>query len=219
MNLTKNKICQLGQKILFLLEKYDASDMVEVYCNNDQLTISKGIIWTKKDVDPHKIFDYAAYDHILSMSFEGKFYEEMNHRGGRLKKKFDELVGSYDLYYELGNSWNLTMIPLNPEDKIAYTHYEKPKERIRLHYWSTNVPYLLRNIMNIWFSKAKAYGDKGSCVIGAGFSFDYNGDEYFMSACSPYQGSLSWEDSKDEIESELRTIGCENIKYDWGIMD
>ena len=219
MKLTKNKICKLAQQILFLLDKYNMSDYVSVYCNNDRMTISGGLIRTEKNVDPHKYFEYAAYEHILSMSFDGDFYEEMNYECGRLKKKFDELVERYGLYYEFGNSWNITMIPLNDNDQIEYTYYQRPKEKIRLYYYGSDVPYLFRNIMNIWYNKAKEYGDGGSCVIGAGFEFDYNGDEYFMSACSPYQGSLSWESCKDEIEERLKRIGCENIKYNWGMMD
>lgn len=219
MKLTKNKICKLGQRILLLLDTFDAAKYTEVYCNNDQLTITGGIVFTKRDINPHEIFNYAAYDHILSMTFRGRFYEEMNYKEGRLKKKFDELISSYDLYYELGNSWNLTLYPLYPEDEIEYTYYKKPKEKIRISYYSQNVPYMLRNIMNVWYKKASEYGDKGSCVLGAGFSFDYNGDEYFMNECSPFQGNLSWESSKDEIQGMLETVGCTDIKYDWGVMD
>jgi len=82
-----------------------------------------------------------------------------------------------------------------------------------------DAPKELQDIMDIWFEKSKAVGDVGSCVIGAGFNFEYKGVKYHMIACSPWQGSISWEMPKGEIEIMLREIGCTDILYDWGRLD
>lgn len=63
--------------------------------------------------DPRDYFEYVNPDHILSMSFEGIFYECMNGYAGDygwcVVQEFDDLLAEYGLYYELGNAWNLTL--------------------------------------------------------------------------------------------------------------
>ena len=73
--------------------------------------------------------------------------------------------------------------------------------------------------MEIWYSLSATVGDKGACVLGAGFQFTYNEKLYFLSSCSPFQGSLSWEKYKDIIQTILELIGATNITYDYGRMD
>ena len=85
--------------------------------------------------------------------------------------------------------------------------------------WDKSVATELRTIMDAWYTLSEAEGDKGSCVIGAGFNFTWNDDDYFMNACSPYQGSISWEAHKEAIRLMLQGIGAESISYDWGRMD
>ena len=81
------------------------------------------------------------------------------------------------------------------------------------------VPHELAVIMKKWYEMSRKVGDKGSCVIGAGFIFTWNGNEYFMSACSPYQGSISWETNKEDVRKMLEDVGATHICYDWGRMD
>lgn len=81
------------------------------------------------------------------------------------------------------------------------------------------VPNRLRQIQIIWAEWAKKYGDKGSCVLGAGFEFDYEGQRYKMLPAGPWQGSCSWEASKDQVEQLLKEAGASDIKYHWGHMD
>ena len=73
--------------------------------------------------------------------------------------------------------------------------------------------------MNRWYTLSTFAGDGGSCVLGAGLEFEWRGNKYFMSACSPYQGSLSWEEPLDEIKQMLADIGAEKIYYNCGRMD
>lgn len=82
-----------------------------------------------------------------------------------------------------------------------------------------NAPLEIFQISRKWTRLANEYGDKGSCVLGAGFSFTYHDKNYFLPPMSQWQGSCSWEHYKDEIQEDLKKIGCENIYYDWGVMD
>lgn len=81
------------------------------------------------------------------------------------------------------------------------------------------VPPELVQIQEEWAKKANAYGDVGSCVIGAGFEFTYNGKQYKMPPASKWQGSCSWEASKDETWIRLAEIGATDIRYEWGNLD
>ena len=62
--------------------------------------------------EPKDYFDYVAEPHILSMSFEGTFYDVLNgtsERAFRLQNQFNNILKKYGLYYELGNAWNLSL--------------------------------------------------------------------------------------------------------------
>lgn len=81
------------------------------------------------------------------------------------------------------------------------------------------VPDKLLQIQSTWAEWAREYGDVGSCVLGAGFEFDYEGQRYKMPPTGPWQGSCSWEASKDKVEELLKEAGATNIRYHWGHMD
>ncbi len=81
------------------------------------------------------------------------------------------------------------------------------------------VPEKLQEIQNTWAEWQREYGDRGSCVLGAGFEFDYEGQRYKMPPTGPWQGSCSWEASKGQIEDRLKEAGAINIQYHWGHMD
>lgn len=62
--------------------------------------------------NPKDYFDYVAEPHILSMSFEGAFYDVLNgtsERAFKLQEQFNNILAKYGLYYELGNAWNLSL--------------------------------------------------------------------------------------------------------------
>ncbi|MBU8732486.1 hypothetical protein KM915_20780 [Cytobacillus oceanisediminis] len=77
----------------------------------------------------------------------------------------------------------------------------------------------LKEIQAYWKEEADFYGDRGACVLGAGFEFTYKDKRYFLQSLSRWQGSLSWEHCKDEIQEMLINIGAESITYEWGVMD
>ena len=231
--ITKTDIGRLANEIKAFLEKNGLASDVSIYFNGnatrsrtdakwnwDEGCYEHNIYWiTEENVDPHDYFEYAAYEHILSMSFEGALYELLNYSGGKIMDKFMKIFEKYGLYYELGNAWNLTCCLIDSNTEVEYTHYEKPRETIYLHNDNFLNPSELQNIMDIWFDLSKKEGEGGSCVLGAGFKFEWKGESYFMPAQSPWQGSLSWEEHKDVIHKMLEDVGATEIYYDWGRMD
>lgn len=94
------------------------------------------------------------------------------------------------------------------------------KDVIRIYNMKqNNIPDELLRISQAWYDYAKRVPDVGSCVLGAGFLFQYNNKWYFLMPCSPYQSSLSWERNKDDIEEMLKKLNVKNLVYEWGNMD
>ena len=63
------------------------------------------------DKDPSTYFEYAN-SKTLSMSFEGGLYSVLNCYvlgWSKLEAEFLKLFEKYDCYYEMGNSWNLSV--------------------------------------------------------------------------------------------------------------
>lgn len=226
--LTKANIEQLTHEITAFLDKHHLQSGVCIYYNNKRLLCEGNwdgenltYKWIEEsNIDPHHYAPYSAYDHIISMSFEGALHDLLNYRGGKLEEQFRAIFTKYGLYYEFGYSWCFTAYPLDDDMEVEYTIYTKPNPVTNLYYHSKD-HYIteLATIMETWYQLSKSHGDSGSCVLGAGFSFEYNGQNYFMCACSPYQGSLSWEAHLDIISALLEGIGAINISYHWGNMD
>ncbi len=226
--LTKANIAQLAQEIITFLNANEMQDTVCIYFNNIRMRSECNwrerpitFTWKQDDnIDPHDYFEYAAYDHIISMSFEGNLYELLNYGGGKIVEDFNSIFNKYNLYYERGNAWNLTAYPLDDNMEIEYTYYSKPETITNLYYHSReDYPSALSNIMDVWYRLSESEGDRGSCTIGAGFNFKYEGKKYFMCACSPWQGSLAHEKWTDVIESLLKNAGATEIYFNYGNMD
>lgn len=223
---TKELIEQFAYDILAYLTKYQLDSGVSIYFNNKRIRHEYNLmeenptpkLIVEENMNPHDYFEYAAYHHILSMSFEGPLYQSLNYTGYK-EEGLRELFEKYGVYWELGNSWNLSTFPIDDDLEVEFTVYTRPKQKKELYMWDTTVPTELRKIMDAWYKLSESEGEGGSCVIGAGFNFTWEGDDYFMCACSPYQGSLSWEAHKDVVRMMLQGIGAENISYNWGNMD
>lgn len=84
---------------------------------------------------------------------------------------------------------------------------------------SSVIPKELLEIQKDWADKANAYGDKGSCVLGAGFEFSYKGENYKMIPASKWQGSISWEMFSGGVYVRLKKIGATNVRFNVGILD
>lgn len=230
MKLTKETIETLVNEIIEYLEKNDMLQDICIYFNNKRICF--GSQWNEEkeiflplkkveeNVNPFHYFKYANAKHIISMSFEGGLYHLLND-GMDKEESFSALFDKYGLYYELGNAWNLSVYPVSESlyEEIEYTSYEEPQEPEHIYLNKEDVPEPLKKVMEIWYSLSATVGDKGTCALGAGFQFTYNGKLYFLSSCSPFQGSLSWEKYKDIIQTILELIGATNITYDYGRMD
>jgi len=81
------------------------------------------------------------------------------------------------------------------------------------------MPQAVLEVSRKWTKLANAYGDVGSCVLGAEFEFTYQGQKYELPPHSQWQGSCSWEASVVEIKKDLEAIGCKDVRYHWGNMD
>lgn len=217
--MTKQTIEQLAQEIMSFLEKNDIVNDTSIYFNNKVIRSGSNGWTTTEDVDPHDYFEYAAYDHILSMSYEGGLYEILNYTFGRKKEEFEAIFDKYGLRFEPGNSWNMTVYPCNDDMDIEYTKYKKPKRTIYLRREDWTTPNQLAIIMEMWYELSSKNDAGGSCVLGAGIYFEWNGDKYFMPAQSPYQGSLSWENHLDKVKDSLKKIDATEIYYDCGRLD
>ena len=233
--LTKMDIAKIVHEIKMFLEDHDLAEDVCIYYNNKResssIKLKKNydydVEWDiEYNIDPHDYFEWAAYEHIISMSFEGELYDLINYRGGKALDEFDKLLEKHGLYYELGNAWNLTVYVIDPDEmNVEYTVYDCPEPPIELHLTYDENPICfggddkLRDIMIAWRKGIEKVGDQGSCVFGAGFEFEYEGKKYRMAPPTHYQGSISWETDRADIERQLENIGATEIIYNWGSLD
>lgn len=226
MKLTKNKIEELVMEVEKFLESHDLLSDVSIYFNNKCRRWSYNYkedacsLKEEDDVDPHDYFEYAAYEHVLSMSFEGGLYSVLNgYSSDVLEEKFLSLLNKYGLYYELGNAWNLTCYPNDDDMEIEYTIYEKPMTTVTIYSHSEDIPSILMNIKRKWdeLSATTQYLG-GSCTIGDGFEFTYNNIPYKM-VTPNFQGSCIYEHWIGTIKEELKNAGATNIYYNYGFMD
>lgn len=231
--LTKLRIEEMANEITNFLEERGIIEDVCIYFNDKRISFS--VKWSadylkyevvkkeEENICPLDYFKYAREEHILSMSFEGELYYSLNYSSsGKTEEDLLKIFEKYGCYFEFGNAWNLSAFPNDDEMEIEYTDYSSKKEPepIRIYYNNTeDIPDELREIMNIWWQLSEKTGDIGSCVMGAGFKFKYKNILYFMSACSPWQGSCSWEAHVDHIRGQLEKIGATEIYYDYGVLD
>lgn len=230
--LIKKDIEKLAMEIVAFLSEKGMGNGVCIYYNDKVMKgkiefttdefVNDGLVklWeVEHGVNPLDYFEWANPDHILSMSFDGSdLYDALNY-GYKTADEFQDIFNKYGLYYELGDSWNLSAFPEDDDMEIETTNYERPEQAEHIYLRREDVPKPLKLIMELWHYLSNTVGDKGSCVIGAGFKFRYEGKLYFMSACSPYQGSISWETHKDTVKEMLEGIGATEITYDWGRLD
>jgi len=185
--MTKKDIDNLVKEIMDYLIQEDLAEDLCIYFNGRRMYNQYGYdeysnrtgeseLVTEDGFCPFDYFQYANPRHILSMSFEGAFYESVNYSGYGLDG-FDKILERHDLYYELGNAWNLSLYPMddNMYPQIEYMDYT---DRIRpdpTHIYDpdrqSEIPSALQEIMREWHHLSSATDDRGNCVIGAGFTF------------------------------------------------
>lgn len=122
---TSEKLVELRDEIHSFLKKNDLWSDVRIYVDGKCLATDDGhgrgvkvdedsfLIY---DMDPRDYFEYVCQPHILSMSFEGRFYECLNGCAGdygwSIEGEFCDLLRKYGVYYELGEAWNLSCYPI-----------------------------------------------------------------------------------------------------------
>lgn len=224
--ITKEMITELGNKVVKLCRKNDYID-TSVYYDGKRYRIERvydeandkpiTTVIVDDDCHPGKYFEYYNNNHILSMAFEGELYSLMNYGNGC--EELEKLFAKYGVYYELGNSWNLSVYPNDWNAEVEGYKYEVEPDPIHIWRHKEDNPPELQKIMDAWYEESKKVGDVGSCVVGAGFNFTWNETKYFMSACSPWQGSCSWEKHVPMVQTMLELIGATDVVYKWGILD
>lgn len=131
--MTKNRIEKLAMAIRDFLDNHFLNGDCRIYFNGmcwehgtedsmvtwdaeheEYLEIPKRNGWKViENINPKDFFEYAGG--IVSMSFEGSFYDAMNGWSKyniKMQDAFQELLGKFGCYYELGNAWNLSVYPI-----------------------------------------------------------------------------------------------------------
>lgn len=131
-NITEREIAELANEIYEWLLKHEMWIDTTIYFNG--IAWSTSSKHESKDVrqdfryngepfvyedDPRYYFEYVRDPHILSMSFEGDLYDIINYGSWGLEEEFRKLFskhkvfdpeyGECELYFELGNAWNLSV--------------------------------------------------------------------------------------------------------------
>lgn len=70
-----------------------------------------------------------------------------------------------------------------------------------------------------WKTVTEKSGDEGSCVLGECFEFSLGKKYYRLEPLDMFQGSASREKYVEGVRQALKAEGCENIRFDYGMMD
>ena len=219
--LTKERIEGLALTILEVLHEKELDDALCIYYNNKRISTYGKKKDIEENINPHNYFQYCAFNHIISISTEGGLYDKLNYGSGEFPQKLEKLFEELGIYYEMGNSWNLSFYPIDDNMEIEYTYYEDPEEKeIVLFYGAVDkcLPEI-ENIMKAWFMLSTKEGNIGACVLGAAMRFKYQNKKYKMLPCSPWQGEGSWLPYVEFVKESLENIGAIEIKWDYGVMD
>jgi len=114
--MTKKRIEKMATEIRSFLLNYDLWVDVRIYFNGKCFATDDAQghyfyndpnnLVVLEDMDPHRFMDYVG--DVLTMSFEGDFYEVINYGiAPKILERFDKIIEKYGCHYELGNAWNL----------------------------------------------------------------------------------------------------------------
>lgn len=111
--MTDIEIRVLATRIRDFLDEYWLAGDCRIYFNGMCWEHSVGDEGWKRivDINPKDYFEYAGG--VISMSFEGILYDILNGYTNALGReyatKFERLLEKNGCYYEMGNSWNLSI--------------------------------------------------------------------------------------------------------------
>ncbi|MBR1444861.1 MAG: hypothetical protein IJ583_15165 [Firmicutes bacterium] len=95
--------------------------------------------------------------------------------------EFDMIIGKYGGYVEVWDYFSYYFADCHGADAADFKKFDEATENITQKYiypGLNDVPPILSFIQNIWSQRCKYTGDGGSCVIGEGMEFTYNGQIY-----------------------------------------
>lgn len=231
--LTKKRIEGIAWRIYRSLDSQSLAPDIRIYFNNRCIDCNSGT-WEGanlkvkatilENINPLDYFEWAAKKHIISMSFEGPFYDYMD-RYCKFPDELENLFKDEGIFWELGNAWNLTFY--SGEDReIEYTVYNEQlletEETFPEYIWlgcQKEVPKELTHIMQVWYDLGHKTGDIGGCVIGQKMVFTYDNQKYEMCPITGWQGEGSWVPHVPIIKALLESIGATNVKWYCGRLD
>jgi hypothetical protein len=171
---TVEDVQEMARQLGMFLASRELEEDVYIYTNGKRYSISdSGDLVELETCSPKKYIEYAREPNILTMSFEGDLYYVLEHNIDYLDKFFD----NYNLYYELGDAWNLTVAPKNDREYEEYdaevtggiTEAKKKKKKAQgwfVNYNAGNVDY-----NNDFFNHVNGTCD-GDCSVDAGVGSD-----------------------------------------------
>lgn len=135
---------------------------------------------------------------------------------------FDNLLNPIGYYIECYDYGKYCVAGI---DKVSSEEWENFRAGVKsiteqyIDLYSKDIPEIIKEIRNMWSELCSETGDIGSCVIGEGMQFIYNGQKYSLSPCSPYQGKGSWTPHVEYIKLCLMNVGATDIYWDPGHLD
>lgn len=141
-----------------------------------------------------------------------KGYEKVQKINKILEQKFgkDAYLECYDYfchYFCVGETKQPTAGTKYSPIVLDGKNYEKYPDKVFL------------DIQRVWKELAEKYGDKGTCVLGEKFEFTYKKKHYVMEPLDNLQGSSGREQYIDAVQHVLETLGCKDVRFNYGFMD
>lgn len=113
---------KLVMDLIKWLVKHDYFMDIYIYCNNKRWMSNNykkdAIEIINEDISPEPFYlqenikakDYIEYanENLITMSFEGPLYHEINYGDGKTYKELQDFFEKRGLYFELGYAWSLS---------------------------------------------------------------------------------------------------------------
>jgi len=209
--------------LIEVLKKHEVGDSVYFYFDDKRVWVDRntGKLVERNGFNPKDYFEWFNEKTVTLAFDDSPLFDLINYEMDyelfeTMAVDIQQVVTPYGLYWDLGNDWNLSFYDCKPNGNNTP---EPGEEVIHIHLQDHYVPEELLAVSDWWIKQSEAYGDVGSCVLGAGFKFRYQDKFYFMPPLSRWQGSCSWEASKDRVQEKLVAVGAVEVEYKWGVMD
>lgn len=223
---TKEMIDNLAKRLVNGLAKREYAN-VSVYYNNKRTRIDgkwsrnddgeyvmTTEIITEENINPHDYFE-CAYNHILSMAFEGELYDYC-YDNLTFPKWMESIFKQYNLMYEFADSWNVSFYPNEDGWEYEFTIYEEPERETTLYRWECYPEYpWFTGLVDACDKAYETYGVNGSIICGSGFHFKVDSKPFFYNTGYDQSDLVN----VDGIREYLESINATDIVYDWGRMD